>query len=119
MSDDAVEEAEAMFKTLEWTFGMIAQSGPEKRQYMADAYREAQELIANIPKENGDARPRILACFARSDAYRAVEDDACVGWVLSAIQERVNEQNLPNWRKFRKVVKMAVKMLSEPKPTVH
>lgn len=37
MSDDGVKEAEAMFKTLEWTFGMIAQSGPEKRQYMADA----------------------------------------------------------------------------------
>ncbi|MDZ7875643.1 MAG: hypothetical protein U5N27_22695 [Rhizobium sp.] len=119
MSDEAVKEAKAMFKTLEWTFGMIAQSGPEKRQYMADAYCEAQELIARILKENGDARSRILACFERSDAYRAVDDDACVGWILSAIQERVNEQNLPDWRKFRKIVKMAVKMLSAPKPMVH
>ncbi len=119
MNDEAIEEAKAMFKTLEWAFGMIAQSGPGERQHIADAYREAQQLIATIPKDNGDARPRITACFARSGAYRAVNDSACVGWVLSAIQERVNEQSLPDWRKFRKVVGIAVGMLTAPKPTIH
>lgn len=117
--EEAVQEARAMFKTLEWTFGMIVQSDPNRLQHIANAYNEAQELIATIPKDNGNPRPRIIACFARSDAYRAVEDDACVGWVLSALQERVNERNFPDWRKFRKVVKMAVKMLSASKPTIH
>ena len=117
--EEAVLEARAMFKTLEWTFGMIEQSDPDRLQHIANAYNEAQELIATIPKDNGNPRPRITACFARSDAYRAVDDSACVGWVLSALQERVNERNLPDWRKFRKVVKMAVKMLSASKSTVH
>lgn len=119
MNDDAIKEAEAMFKTFEWTIGMITQSGPEERRHIADAYQEAQKLIASIPKDAGDARSRIVACFERSDRYRAVNDSACVGWALSAIQERVNEQDLPDWRKFRKLVKMAVKMLSVSKPTLH
>lgn len=117
--EEAVQEAGAMFKTLEWTFGMIKQIDPDRLQHIANAYSEAQELIATIPKENGNPRPRIIACFARSDAYRAVDDSAGVGWVLSALQKRVNERNLPDWRKFRKVVKMAVKMLSASKPTIH
>lgn len=119
MKDDDEKEAEAMFKTLEWTLGMITQGSPEEREHMANSYQEAQQFIASIPKDGDDAHPRIVACFERSDGYRAADDSACVGWILSAIQERVNEQNLPNWRKFRKVVKMAVKMLSVPKPTVH
>lgn len=119
MSDDAIKEVEAMFKTFEWTVGMITQSGPEERRHIADAYQEAQKVIADIPKDAGDARPRIMACFERSDSYRAVNDSACVGWVLSAIQERVNEQDLPNWQEFRKLVKMAVKMLQVSRPTYH
>lgn len=113
------EEAKALTKTLVWTVGMITQSTPESRERMALAYREAQELVSNIPKENGSARPRIKACFARSDAYRAADDVACVGWILTAIQERVNEGDLPDWRSMRKVVKQSVKMLAIRPPTVH
>ncbi|SCX35195.1 hypothetical protein [Agrobacterium rosae] len=39
MNDDAIKEVEAMFKTFEWTIGMITQSGPEERRHMADAYQ--------------------------------------------------------------------------------
>lgn len=113
------DETEAMSKTLAWTLGMIAQSGPEERERIALAYQEAQELVAGIPKDKGDARPRIVACFGRSDAYRAAEDIACVGWILTAIQERVNERNLPDWRKLRKVINNAVKLLPVSRPTVH
>ncbi|WP_348628076.1 hypothetical protein [Sinorhizobium sp. BJ1] len=89
------DESEELSKTLAWTCGMIVQSRPEDRQRIALAYGEAQDLVAGIPKDDGDARPRILACFARSDAYRAEDDVACVGWILTAIQERVNERDLP------------------------
>ncbi len=119
MNDDVIEEAKAMFKTLEWTLGMITQSGPEERHHIAGAYQEAQKLIASIPKNAGDARPWIVACFERSDSYRALNDSACVGWVLSAIQERVNVQDLPDWQKFQKLVRMAVEMLLVSKPTYH
>lgn len=113
------EEPQAMFKTLEWTVGMIAQSSPDDRKRIALAYQEAQRVVDTIPKDNGSARPRIVLCFARSDAYRAVEDIACVGWVLTAMQERVKEQDLPEWRSFRKVINKAVKMLFASGSTVH
>jgi len=58
MKDDDEKEAEAMFKTLEWTLGMITQGSPEERQHMANSYQEAQQFVASIPKEGGDAYPR-------------------------------------------------------------
>ncbi|AUX79309.1 hypothetical protein [Sinorhizobium fredii] len=88
-------EVEQLSHTLAWTCGMIAQSGPEDRQRIAIAYGEAQALVAGIPLDHGDAQPRIVACFAHSDTYRAADDIACVGWILTAIQERVNERDLP------------------------
>ncbi|CCE98465.1 hypothetical protein SFHH103_03974 (plasmid) [Sinorhizobium fredii HH103] len=62
-------ESEDMSRTLAWACGMILQSGPDDRRRIALAYQEAQELIASIPKDNGDAYPRIVACFKRSDTY--------------------------------------------------
>ncbi|TCU15619.1 hypothetical protein EV130_1203 [Rhizobium azibense] len=112
-------EVEALSKTLAWTCGVIAQSDPEERQRIAAAYRQAQTLIAGIPLEGGDARRRIVACIERSDTYRAVEDIACVGWIMTAIQERVNERDLPHWRQLRKIIKLALKLLVQPEATVH
>ncbi|WP_018240820.1 hypothetical protein [Ensifer sp. BR816] len=112
-------EAEHLSQTLAWTCGMIAESSPEDRRRIALAYRQAQELIAGIPLDGGDARPRIVACFKRSDTYRAADDIACVGWILTAIQERVNQRDLPDWRQFRKVIKQAVRQLSQSDPIMH
>jgi hypothetical protein len=113
------DETEALSKTLLWTTGMVLQSNTEDRQRIALAYQEALELVVCIPKDNGDANPRIMACFERSDAYRADNDIACVGWTLMALQERVNERNLRDWRKIRKVIVHTVKLLPLLKPTVH
>ncbi|MET4692157.1 hypothetical protein [Sinorhizobium fredii] len=112
-------ESEDMSRTLAWACGMILQSGPDDRRRIALAYQEAQELIASIPKDNGDAYPRIVACFKRSDTYRADDDIACVGWILTAIQERVNERDLPDWRRVRKVINRTVKLLPLSSPTAH
>lgn len=60
-----------------------------------------------------------MACFHRSDAYKAADDIACVGWILTAIEVRVNEKNLPEWQKLRKIVNDAIKLLSPDEPTVH
>src|SRR5690606_28837999 len=59
------DETAHLAKTLVWTCGMILQSGSEDRQRIASAYQEAQETVAGIEKDNGDARPRIIACFKR------------------------------------------------------
>lgn len=114
-----IDEVVDLSKTLVWTVGMITQAGPGERERVANAYREAQDLVAQIRKTKEGARPRIVACFHRSDEYRAAEDIACVGWILTAIEERVNEGDLPDWRKLRKVVKNAVKLLPAPAPTLH
>ncbi len=119
MKHSAQEETEHLSETLVWACGMILQAEPDDRQRIAHAYHEAQELVAGIPLDDGDARPRIETCFKRSDAYRAADDVACVGWILTAIQERVNERNLPGWPKLRKVVKEARKLLPLDRPTVH
>lgn len=113
------DEAASLYKTLQWTAGMIVQSGPNDRERIASAYSEAQQVIGTIPKEEGSARARVLACFERSDAYRLVEDVACVGWILTAIQERVNEQDLQEWRKLRKIVKASIEMLPIGSQTIH
>lgn len=119
MSEDDLKETEALGRDLIWTLGLITYSGPEDRQRIALAYSQAQELVASIPKDNGDARPRIVACFERSDAYKAADDVACAGWLLTAMQERVNERDLPDWRKLRKIISNTVKMLTPAKPTIH
>lgn len=61
----------------------------------------------------------MLACFKRSDPYRAADDIACVGWILTALQERVNERTLPGWQKLRKVITNTVKLLPLSDPTLH
>ena len=113
------DETANLSETLVWTCGMVLQSGPDDRQRIAAAYQKAQQFVAMIPADNGNARPRIVACFERSDAYREAENIACVGWMLTAIQERVNERNLHGWRKLRKVINNTVKLLPLPEPTLH
>ncbi|MQW86385.1 hypothetical protein [Sinorhizobium saheli] len=112
-------ESEQLSKTLAWTCGMILQSGPDDLRRIGLAYRQAQDLVARIAKDDGDARPRIVACFERSDYYRAENDVACVGWILTAIQERVNERNLPDWRTLRKILDKTVRLLPRSKASVH
>lgn len=119
MSENDLKETEAMGKELIWVLGLITHSGPEDLQRIALAYSQAQELVASIPKDNGDARPRIVACFERADAYQAADDVAFAGWLLTAMQERVNERDLPDWRKLRKIISNTVKRLPLTKPTVH
>uniref|UniRef100_A0A7C1PB42 Uncharacterized protein n=1 Tax=Agrobacterium albertimagni TaxID=147266 RepID=A0A7C1PB42_9HYPH len=113
------DEVEHLSNTLMWTVGMITQAGPDELKRMANAYREAQELVSQLPIAEEGARPRIIACFHRSNEYRAADDIACVGWILTAIQERVNEGDLRDWRKLRTVVKQMVKLLREPAHSVH
>ncbi len=116
------DEVEHLSSTLMWTVGMITQAGPDDLKRVAKAYREAQDLASQIPKTEEGARPRIVACFHRSDEYRAADDTACVGWVLTvltAIQERVNEGDLRDWRKLRTVVTQMVKLLPEPTRSLH
>ncbi|TCQ13012.1 hypothetical protein C8J33_1412 [Rhizobium sp. PP-CC-3G-465] len=112
-------EFDDMARTLIWAAGMVLQSGPADRRRIAQAYRRAQERIADIPSDNGDARPRIVACFEAFDGYRAREDVAGVGWLLTAIHARVNEHDLPDWQSLSLLVDDTLGMLGLVEMTVH
>ncbi|AZO32454.1 hypothetical protein [Mesorhizobium sp. M1B.F.Ca.ET.045.04.1.1] len=112
-------EIESLSKTLAWAADAVLQSGLEDRQRIALAYQEAQEVVAGIPKDNGDARPRIVASFARSDACRAAEDIACVGRILTALQERAEEENLPGWPTVLDTIGEILDLLQLSEATVH
>ncbi|WP_333718247.1 hypothetical protein [Agrobacterium tumefaciens] len=101
-----------MLETLLFTVRVIIMSGPVDKQRIANAYQDARSLVATIGRDDeGTARPRIVACFERFDAYKAANDVAAAGWMLTAIQERVAERNLPGWRKLRKVIDAAAGQL--------
>jgi len=87
-SDTIADEVADVTKTLIW---------------IATAYLEGQTYVAGLDKADGDARPRIVARFRKSNEYRAADDIACVRWILTPLQEGVNEGDLPGWRKLRKV----------------
>lgn len=112
-------EAEALMDTLMFTLGVIVNNEGAKRRRIATAYVEAQELIASIELANGSARPRIVACFERFDAYKAVDDVAAAGWMLTALQQRIEERDLDDWEKLAVIVNKAVEMLPLPKRRVH
>ncbi|TCQ16691.1 hypothetical protein [Rhizobium sp. PP-CC-3G-465] len=112
-------EFDDIARTLIWAAGMVLQSGPADRRRIARAYRKAQERVAAIPAANGDARPRIVACFEAFDDYKSREDVAGVGWLLTAIQERVNEHDLPDWQALNLLVDDVLEMLGLVEMTVH
>jgi len=95
-------ETEHLTKTLAFTLGVILDSDAQKRQRIALAYQEAELLVATIPLDNGDARPRIEACVKRFDRYKAAGDVACAGWMLKAVQERVEERKSTRMEKAAK-----------------
>ncbi|MEI8703484.1 hypothetical protein [Mesorhizobium sp. ISC15] len=99
-----------MAETLVHTMAIIYASDPPSRQRIADAYRDAQSLICAIAKD-GSARPRVVACLERYEAYRQAGDTAAAGWMLAAVTERLNERNLHDWKKLKRVVDKALLLL--------
>lgn len=111
------DETAHLLDTLVFTVGVIATSDPEDKQRIANAYQDARSLVATIGLDDeGSARPRIVTCFERFNAYKA-DDVAAAGWMLTAIQERVAERDLPGWQQLRKVVRGAVRELPLPGKT--
>ncbi len=111
-------ETADLLDTLMFTVKVITQSDVEGKQRIANAYQDARSLVATIGLDDeGSARPRITACFERFNAYKAADDLAAAGWILTAIQERVAERDLPGWRQLRKIIKGAVRELPEPGKT--
>jgi len=114
LHDETTDLMETLFHTLK----VIASSDAPNRQRIADAYHDARSLVATIAKDDeGSARPCIVACFERFSAYKAAGDVAAAGWMLVAIEERLAERDLPDWRRLRTVADMATRALPRPENT--
>ncbi len=112
------DETAHLLDMLLFTVGVIVTSGPDDKQRIANAYQDARSLVATMGLDaEGSARPRIVACFERFNAYKAADDVAAAGWILTAMQERVAERDLPGWQQLRKIVKGAVHELPPPGKT--
>ena len=119
MKNAVQDENDDLSKCLIWSVGRITQATPDERARVAEAHRQAQEVVQGIPKNEEGARARIILCIHRSDELKAKGDIASVGWLLTAIEERANERDLRDWRKLRAAARNAVKLLLVSHPTVH
>jgi ribosomal protein S20 len=90
-----------------------------QRQIRVALERHGAELHEKVPLDNGDARSRIKACVKRFDRYKAAGDVVSAGWMLKAVEQRVNERNLAGWRTLREVIDQATKLLPIVIPTLH
>lgn len=108
--DEAADLMEALLHALK----IIAVSDSRDRQRIANARHDAERFAATIAKEEGSARPRILACLRRYEAYRVAGDVNATGWMLTAIAERIAERDLADWRKLETVANMATRALPRP-----
>ncbi|KQX56009.1 MULTISPECIES: hypothetical protein [Ensifer] len=100
----AQNETDDLLETLVFTSEVIANSDADSRRRISEAYVKAQRLAATIPLEEGSPRPRIVACLEIFNAHKEAGRVEAAGWMLTAIQHRVAEKNLPEWEKLQIVV---------------
>lgn len=98
------DETQDLTDTLAFTLSVILNGNEAERHRIASAYQSGRQLIAGISFDHGDARPRIIACLERFNTRDSAGEIASAGWMLAAIEERVNEKNLRGWRKLSKLV---------------
>lgn len=115
----ANDETDHLLTTLIFTLGVIIDCNAEERQRISEAHSIAQGVAASIPLDGGSARPRIVACLAKSQAHKAAEEIEAAGWMLTALQERIAEKNLPEWEDLQVVVNKTVELLPVPRRSVH
>lgn len=113
------DETEDLAEALIYTLNVIVNSSDDVRRRIAAAYYEARQLAAGIDLDNGDARPRIVACLERFRLLQTAGNIEAAGWMLTALQERIAERNLQDWRKLRNVAKKAADLLPPPPRSLH
>ncbi|NLS19046.1 hypothetical protein HGP16_21130 [Rhizobium sp. P40RR-XXII] len=104
------DEARHLLETLLFTFKMILHNKEHQRR-IAQGFLDAKQLIATDYSAESRARPAVEACLKKFDALKATEDFAAMGWMLAAIQERLTEEDLPEWEKLEKLADKAVSFL--------
>lgn len=113
------DETNHLTETLVFTLNVILEANPGDRHRIAKAYSSAQTLAASISLEGGSARPKIVACLEQFRVHKDAEEIEAAGWMLAAIQERIAEKNLPEWRKMRTIARKAAQLLPVQRRVIH
>ena len=112
-------ETEEIEESLVFAYEAVKQANTLMRARIRQVYVEALEHAAELPTADGSARPRIVAFLQRLEPYKARRDMAGVGWLLAAMQERLNERNLMGWKRLKAIADATVEMLEQPSNSVH
>jgi len=113
------DETQSLINTLVVIIAGINACSQSERVRVANAFLSGRTLAASIALDKGDARPRIIACFDVYHTTKAGGDVACTGWLLAAVQERVNEHNLPQCQHLQDGIDKALELLSLPRKSLH
>jgi len=111
------DETNDILNALLHTVLVIVKSDEAGRLRVANAYRDARSLMASMGPKGTPARPRIVACFERFNTYSAADDVSAAAWMLTAIQERLAEHDLRDWKNLEVLADRAAKVLPVPEKT--
>lgn len=103
-----LDETADLLMALLFAVRKIVGSGLHGKLRIANAYHDARSLVATINQDCGSGRLRIEACLQQCNIYKNADDETAAGWMLAAIQERVDERNLYGWRRLGEIVDIAV-----------
>lgn len=106
-SDD---EAQYLLETLLFAVNVILDNEKHRRR-IAQGFLDAKQLIATDYRDEPRARPAVEACLREFATLKDANDFAAAGWMMAAIQERLTEQDLPEWEKLEKLADKAVSFL--------
>lgn len=104
-------ERDALAGTLLVTVCEIIQGNDEQRQRIAIARLEARALLRAMQADGARKHECIVACFDKYNSLTEANDKAACAWMLAAIQERLCEHDLPNWKELLELAKEAEKLL--------
>lgn len=111
--------AKYLMEMIVFALRVILESEDTAKQRIANAYSEARAFAASIPFEDGSALRRVVACSKQLRSPRHVEDVEAAGWMLSAVQERLSERDLPDWESLKILADRAARLLPPPRRNVH
>lgn len=104
-------ENEAIAGTLFVTVCEILQANADERHRIAIARLEARALMSVMKSDGAKAHERVRECFGRLNSLAGAQDKAAAAWMLAAIQERLAEGGLPNWKELLQLAKEAERLL--------
>ncbi len=98
------DETTELTQTLLSSLSVIAESDDQTRLRIRNTYRSGLMLSAHFALTGDDARPGIRTCLAWYRAASEANEAASIGWLLAAIDERINARDLRDWQALQKLL---------------